>query len=38
MPVAKKRVLIVGAGGAGMACADSLGNHPDKFDVTMIGE
>lgn len=32
----KKRVLIVGAGAAGMSCADSLSNHPDRFDVTLI--
>lgn len=29
----KKRVLIVGAGGAGAAAAFSLGKHPDRFDV-----
>ena len=32
----KKRVLVVGAGAAGMSCADSLANHPDKFEVTLI--
>jgi 2-polyprenyl-6-methoxyphenol hydroxylase-like FAD-dependent oxidoreductase len=32
----KKRVLIVGAGAAGMACADSLAAHPDRFEVTMV--
>jgi NADPH-dependent 2,4-dienoyl-CoA reductase/sulfur reductase-like enzyme len=32
----KKRVLIVGAGAAGMACADALADHPDKFDVTLV--
>jgi uncharacterized protein with NAD-binding domain and iron-sulfur cluster len=31
-----KRVLVVGAGAAGMSCADALANHPDKFDVTLI--
>ncbi|EIW68152.1 hypothetical protein TREMEDRAFT_33043 [Tremella mesenterica DSM 1558] len=31
-----KRVLVVGAGAAGMACADSLSLHPDKFKVTLI--
>ncbi len=31
-----KRVLVVGAGAAGMSCADSLANHPDKFKVTLI--
>ena len=33
----RKRVLVVGAGAAGMACADGLSNHPDRFDVTLIG-
>lgn len=37
-PPAKKRVLIVGAGAAGMSCADSLAQHTDRFDVTLIGE
>lgn len=32
-----KRVLVVGAGAAGMSCADGLARHPDKFDVTLIG-
>jgi len=32
----KKRVLIVGAGAAGMSCADTLIQHPDKFDVTLV--
>lgn len=32
----KKHVLIVGAGCAGMSCADQLAEHPDKFDVTLI--
>jgi hypothetical protein len=32
----RKRVLVVGAGAAGMACADTLSAHPDKFDVTLI--
>ncbi|KAK3066376.1 hypothetical protein LTS18_001775, partial [Coniosporium uncinatum] len=32
----KKKVLIVGAGAAGMTCAHHLANHPDKFDVTII--
>ncbi|KAF2223320.1 hypothetical protein BDZ85DRAFT_261370 [Elsinoe ampelina] len=32
----KKRVLIVGAGAAGMSCAYHLSEHPDKFDVTII--
>lgn len=33
----RKRVLVVGAGAAGMACADGLAQHSDKFDVTLIG-
>ncbi|KAF5341553.1 hypothetical protein D9758_012573 [Tetrapyrgos nigripes] len=32
----KKRVLIVGAGAAGMACADTLSQHPDRFEVTLV--
>jgi len=32
----RKRVLVVGAGAAGMSCADALGNHPDQFEVTLI--
>lgn len=32
----KKRVLIVGAGAAGMSCADQLAKSPDKFDVTVV--
>lgn len=36
MPSTKKRVLIVGAGSAGMSCADQLAEHPDRFDVTLI--
>ncbi|GAA5982237.1 hypothetical protein JCM11641_006235 [Rhodosporidiobolus odoratus] len=31
----KKRVLVVGAGAAGMSCAEQLSHHPDKFDVTL---
>ena len=34
---AKKRVLVVGAGSAGMSCADALANHPDRFETTLIG-
>jgi NADH dehydrogenase FAD-containing subunit len=34
----KKRVLVVGAGAAGMSCADALARHPDRFEVTLIGE
>ncbi|KAK5688974.1 hypothetical protein LTS10_000954 [Elasticomyces elasticus] len=32
----KKRVLIVGAGAAGMSCAHHLAQHPEKFDVTVV--
>ncbi|KAI8631239.1 FAD/NAD(P)-binding domain-containing protein [Xylariaceae sp. FL1651] len=32
----RKRVLIVGAGAAGMSAAYHLSQHPDKFDVTLI--
>ncbi|KAI8937841.1 hypothetical protein NX059_005534 [Plenodomus lindquistii] len=32
----KKRVLVVGAGAAGMSCAHHLSEHPDKFDVTLV--
>ncbi|KAF2000741.1 FAD/NAD(P)-binding domain-containing protein [Amniculicola lignicola CBS 123094] len=32
----KKRVLVVGAGAAGMSCAHHLAEHPDKFEVTLI--
>ncbi|KAM0715511.1 hypothetical protein Q7P37_009009 [Cladosporium fusiforme] len=32
----RKKVLVVGAGAAGMSCAEHLSNHPDKFDVTLV--
>ncbi|KAE9990062.1 hypothetical protein EG327_001914 [Venturia inaequalis] len=32
----KKKVLIVGAGAAGMSCAHHLAEHPEKFDITVI--
>ncbi|KAI0593555.1 hypothetical protein F4775DRAFT_607644 [Biscogniauxia sp. FL1348] len=32
----RKRVLIVGAGAAGMSTAYHLSQHPEKFDVTLI--
>ncbi|KAJ5900450.1 uncharacterized protein N7473_004520 [Penicillium subrubescens] len=31
-----RKVAIIGAGAAGMSCAATLANHPDKFHVTMI--
>ncbi|BFZ61856.1 hypothetical protein YB2330_002934 [Saitoella coloradoensis] len=34
--VQKKRVLIVGAGAAGMSCADQLSKSPEKFEVTIV--
>jgi predicted NAD/FAD-binding protein len=33
---ARKRIVIVGAGAAGMSCAATLAQHPDKFKVTVI--
>lgn len=32
----RKRILIVGAGAAGMSCAFHLAQHSDKFDVTLM--
>ncbi|GAB7330103.1 hypothetical protein MBLNU13_g01786t1 [Cladosporium sp. NU13] len=32
----RKKVLVVGAGAAGMSCAHHLAEHPDKFDVTLV--
>ncbi|KYG50325.1 hypothetical protein M433DRAFT_57379 [Acidomyces richmondensis BFW] len=32
----RKRVLVVGAGAAGMSCAHHLAEHPDKFEVTLV--
>ena len=32
----RKRVLVVGAGAAGMSCVEHLAQHPDKFEVTLI--
>lgn len=32
----RKRVLVVGAGAAGMSCADALARHTDRFEVTLI--
>ena len=33
-PLRPKRVCVVGAGAAGLACAWSLSKHTDKFDVS----
>lgn len=35
-PVRRKRVLVVGAGAAGMACTEQLSLHPDRFNVTLV--
>jgi predicted NAD/FAD-binding protein len=35
-PDTRKRVLIVGAGAAGMSAAHHLAQHPDRFSVTVI--
>jgi len=35
-PDGRKKVLIVGAGAAGMAAAHHMSNHPEKFDITVI--
>ena len=32
----RKRVVVVGAGAAGMACASTLAQHPERFHVTLI--
>ncbi|GAA5838422.1 hypothetical protein JCM3766R1_005541 [Sporobolomyces carnicolor] len=32
----RRRVLIVGGGASGMACADQLSSKPDLFDVTLV--
>ncbi|KAH7144643.1 hypothetical protein B0J13DRAFT_555703 [Dactylonectria estremocensis] len=34
--IKKKHIVIVGAGAAGMSCAATLANHPDKFKVTVL--
>ncbi|KAL2067955.1 hypothetical protein VTL71DRAFT_16053 [Oculimacula yallundae] len=36
MSTQKKKVVIVGGGAAGMSCAATLAQHPEKFDVTII--
>ncbi|KAG7095618.1 hypothetical protein E1B28_006342 [Marasmius oreades] len=35
-PPTQKRVLVVGAGAAGMSCADTLAQHPERFSVTLV--
>ncbi|KAL2364004.1 hypothetical protein RJZ56_003058 [Blastomyces dermatitidis] len=32
----RQKVLIIGAGAAGMSCAATLAEHPNRFDVTII--
>lgn len=32
----QKHVVIVGAGAAGMSCAATLAQHPEKFKVTVV--
>ncbi|KAH8702989.1 hypothetical protein GQ44DRAFT_743778 [Phaeosphaeriaceae sp. PMI808] len=32
----KKRVLVIGAGAAGMSCAHHLSQHREQFDVTLV--
>ncbi|KAJ5488544.1 hypothetical protein N7539_003434 [Penicillium diatomitis] len=32
----KKRIAIIGAGAAGMSCAATLANHPERFEVTVF--
>lgn len=34
--MSKTRVLVVGAGAAGMSCANQLAQHPDRFAVTLV--
>jgi hypothetical protein len=36
MSARPKKVLVVGAGAAGMSCCDTLARHPDRFDVTLV--
>jgi len=32
----KKHIVVIGGGAAGMSCAATLANHPDKFKVTVL--
>lgn len=32
----KKNIIIIGAGAAGMSCAATLAQHPEKYSVTII--
>jgi predicted NAD/FAD-binding protein len=32
----RKKVLVVGAGAAGMSCAEQLSQHPGAYDVTLV--
>lgn len=32
----RKNIVIIGAGAAGMSCAATLANHPDKYKVTIL--
>ncbi|RDW93616.1 putative flavin-containing amine oxidasedehydrogenase [Aspergillus mulundensis] len=32
----RKRIVVIGAGAAGMSCAATLAKHPSKFDITLI--
>ncbi|KAI5457903.1 hypothetical protein BGZ63DRAFT_364514 [Mariannaea sp. PMI_226] len=32
----RRHIVVVGAGAAGMSCATTLANHPDRFKVTVI--
>lgn len=32
----KKRILVVGAGAAGMSCTEQLSHHTDKYQITLV--